>query len=156
MSNNEKDNFGGLSNKQWNWKPKDLLEYSPLFIWPFDLFKFFSWFKVTYLSISIRIIVLFLSLATWYFSMPLLERCTEFKFDWILELFVRNLFLMFLVAGSLHLYLYTYKKQGLKLKFGESKTSLAISIEGQPVLKIYSSFSPIFINLLNAKSEATR
>jgi len=142
MSKNENDNFGGFSNKQWNWKPIGLLEYSPLFVWPFNLFKFLSWFKVTYLSISIRIIVFFLSLATWYFSMPLLERCSEFKLDWILELFTRNLFLMFLVAGSLHLYFYTYKKQGLKLKFDQrdmNRNSRVFAFNNQVLDNMYYS-----------------
>ena len=40
MSNSEKNNFGGETTKQWNWKPSGLLEYSPLFVWPFNIVKF--------------------------------------------------------------------------------------------------------------------
>ena len=142
MSNSEKNNFGGVTNKQWNWKPSGLLEYSPLFVWPFNIVKFLSWFKETYLSISIRVIVLFLSLGTWYFTMPALERCVDFKYDWILEIFLRNLVLMFFVAGTLHLYFYSYKKQGLKLKFDPrdlSRNSKVFAFNNQVLDNMYYS-----------------
>ena len=117
MSLNKTDQGRNKANNKWNWQPEGLLEYSPLFVWPFNFSKFFLWFKVTYLSLSIRMIVLLLSLATWYFFMPLIDRCVEIKFGWIFEVYIRNLVMMFLIAGGLHLYFYSYKKQGLKLKF---------------------------------------
>ena len=40
-----------------------------------------------------------------------MERCREFAWDWVAEIFLRNLVLMFIVAGGLHLYLYTFNKQ---------------------------------------------
>ena len=117
MSLNQTDKRRNKTTNKWNWQPEGLLEYSPLFVWPFNIRKFFLWFKVTYLSLSIRMIVLLLSLATWYFFMPLIDRCVEIKFGWIFEVYIRNLIMMFLIAGGLHLYFYSYKKQGLKLKF---------------------------------------
>ena len=117
MSLNQTDKRRNKTTNKWNWQPEGLLEYSPLFVWPFNIRKFFLWFKVTYLSLSIRMIVLLLSLATWYFFMPLIDRCVEIKFGWIFEVYIRNLVMMFLIAGGLHLYFYSYKKQGLKLKF---------------------------------------
>ena len=142
MSNSEKNNFGGETTKQWNWKPSGLLEYSPLFVWPFNIVKFLFWFKETYLSMSIRVIVLFLSLGTWYFTMPALERCVDLKYDWILEIFLRNLVLIFFVAGTLHIYFYSYRKQGLKLKFDPrdlSRNSKVFAFNNQVLDNMYYS-----------------
>ena len=142
MTANEKTNTKNKSSKQWNWKPEGLLEYSPLFVWPFNFYNFLYWIKETYLSISIRMIVLFLSLITWFLFMPSLERCVEIKFDWLLEIFIRNLILMIVVAGSLHLYFYSYKKQGLKLKFDHrdlTKNSQVFAFNNQVLDNIYYS-----------------
>ena len=39
------------------------------------------------------------------------------KLDWMFQLWIRNILLMITVAGGLHLYLYTFKRQGKKLKY---------------------------------------
>ena len=52
-----------------------------------------------------------------YEPQPALERCIEFRADWILQMYARNLGLMLLVAGGLHLYFYTFGRQGAERKF---------------------------------------
>ena len=42
---------------------------------------------------------------------PSIERAREFRFDWILEIGLRNLVIVLVVAGGLHLLLYTFKRQ---------------------------------------------
>jgi len=54
---------------------------------------------------------------TWLYLQPSLERCVELRPDWILEMFARNLGLIVVVAGSLHLYFYTFRCQGEARKF---------------------------------------
>ena len=128
--------------KSWNWQPEGLLEYSPLFIWPFNLRKFIFWIKETYLMFSIRMIVLLLSVLTWLFFMPAIERCSEFKIEWIFEVYSRNIIMMFFIAGGLHLYFYTYKKQGLKLKFDLrdlAKKSRVFAFKNQVLDNMYYS-----------------
>ena len=44
--------------------------------------------------------------------------------DWILILYVRNMALMVAVAGTLHLYFYTFSKQGLALKYDKRPPKL--------------------------------
>lgn len=84
---------------------------SPLFRQPFDVRAIVSWLVKGWFPLSERLIILLLSLTSWFFFHPALMRCQVFQFDWIALIFVRNLALMFLVAGGLHLYLFIYRGQ---------------------------------------------
>ena len=71
-----------------------------------------KWLIGGWFPISERAIILVLAIASWTWFHPSLERCREFSADWIAEIYVRNLALMFLVAGGLHLYFYVFRLQG--------------------------------------------
>ena len=73
---------------------------SPLFAWPpspVEAFKYlfgfpgylFPW-NTIYFGIAI---------VTWLYFQPALSRCVTFQADWILEMFVRNLVLLVVIAG---------------------------------------------------------
>ena len=98
--------------KQWHYTPEVPVLVSPLFRTPLDAGAILRWFVRGWFPLSERLIILFLSIVSWFFFHPALVRCQVFQFDWIAQIFVRNLALMFLVAGGLHLYFYVYKKQG--------------------------------------------
>jgi len=76
-----------------------------------------AWLARTWFPITERVVVLGIALVTWFYLTPALARCREFAAGWIAEVYLRNLGLMIVVAGGLHLYLYTFSKQGKKLKF---------------------------------------
>ncbi|MER8401449.1 sterol desaturase family protein [Mesorhizobium sp. M1348] len=57
------------------------------------------------------------SVLTWLYLSPSLETARTFSFDWIAFVYLRNLGLMVLVAGGMHLYLYTFKMQGSRLRY---------------------------------------
>ena len=101
----------------WNWSPDKPVENSPLFDWPISLHKVRAWIAVNYFSLSIRVFVILLAFATWILVTPSLESCRELSFGWMLQVYTRNLVLIILVAGGLHLFLYTFRGQGDKLKF---------------------------------------
>ena len=98
--------------KQWNYIPELPIQVSPLFSGPFRPKAIIKWFVGGWFPISENLIILMLSIISWFFFSPALARCQVFQFDWIAQIFVRNLALMFLVAGGLHLYFYVYRKQG--------------------------------------------
>ena len=98
--------------KQWNYHPDLPIRVSPLFQRPFNAQAVLKWFVSSWFPLSERLMILLLAAISWFFFHPALIRCQVFQFDWIAEIFVRNLVLMFIVAGGLHLYFYTYKKQG--------------------------------------------
>ena len=106
-------------NSEWNYHPhpNQPIVNNPLFEWPLKPLEIFLWLRKSWLSISQHLLILGLSVFTWFYLQPALERCRTFAVDWIAQMYFRNLVIMVLVAGGLHLYFYSYKKQGKKLKF---------------------------------------
>ena len=107
------------SNSQWNYHPHpgQPIQTSPVFTWPLKPAAIFNWFAKSWLSISQYVIMVGIAALVWFYFQPALERCKEFAFDWIAQMYVRNLIIITIIAGGLHLYFYTYKKQGLVKKF---------------------------------------
>ena len=59
-----------------------------------------------------RFYLLLIALGIWFFTSPALERTASLQFDWIFQIWIRNVILITVVAGGLHLYLYTFRGQG--------------------------------------------
>ena len=102
----------GIKAAEWNWLPRLPIEYSPLFVWPPHPVLVVRWFFRTWLPLSDKVIFVLLAVVSWLFFHPALEQCEAFEFGWIAQIYIRNMGLMFLVAGGLHLYFYTFGKQG--------------------------------------------
>ncbi|MCP5083023.1 MAG: sterol desaturase family protein [Alphaproteobacteria bacterium] len=101
----------------WNHSPKLPIHIAPYFNWPPEPARVMAWLARAWFPITERAVVLAIALVTWFYLTPALERCREFAAGWIAEVYLRNLGLMIVVAGGLHLYLYTFSKQGKKLKY---------------------------------------
>jgi len=101
----------------WNWLPDKAVENSPLFAWPPQPAKIATWFKASYLTLSLRTFILTLALVSWLFLTPGPEVAKDLTPGWILALYARNLVMMVIVAGGLHLYFHTWRKQGTARKF---------------------------------------
>lgn len=71
-----------------------------------------KWLIGGWFPLSERLIILLLSVVSWLFFHPTLERCRVLAPDWIAQIYLRNLVLMLLVAGGLHLYFYVWRCQG--------------------------------------------
>ena len=56
-------------------------------------------------------------IVTWRYTQPELSRMAEFRVDWIVQNYVRNLAMLVLFAGGIHLWLYTFRGQGTSFKF---------------------------------------
>lgn len=108
----------GFRNKKGEWRPLYPVRYNPLFSWPPKPLKAVKWilsfpgFLWPWNSVYFLI-----ALATWFWLQPALSRCETFKFDWIAQMYLRNLALLWLVAGGWHLLLYTLKLQGTERKY---------------------------------------
>jgi lathosterol oxidase len=105
----------------WWWHPPLPIEDSPLFTWPprplqsvnAVLGKGFLW--------SPQMLYVGLAILTWLHFSRDLERCVEFRVGWIAELYVFNLISVIVIAGGLHLYLYTFKRQGMEQRMDPSE-----------------------------------
>lgn len=98
--------------RPWHYTPTLPLLVSPYFRWPPDVVAVLKWIFRGWFPISERLIVLLLSILSWAYFHPALERCREFAPGWIAQIYLRNLALMIIVAGGLHLYFYTWRRQG--------------------------------------------
>ncbi len=114
MSADKNKNRG---KREWHYKPVLPLQMSPLFTWPLQPLKALRWIVYSWLPISERLILVGFALVSWFYFTPELGVCETFKFRWIAEIYSRNLVLMVVVAGGLHLYFYTFSKQGRVRKY---------------------------------------
>ena len=100
------------ARRTWNYQPDLPIRVSPVFAWPPSPVKIAKWFWNSWFLISERLILVGLAFVSWHYFQPALERCVTFEFGWVAQIYLRNLGLMFAVAGGLHLYFYTFKRQG--------------------------------------------
>lgn len=77
----------------------------------------FRWMLRQWLVVTERSILVLISLCSWFFLQPPLEVTANLSLDWIGLLYLRNLLLMIAVAGGLHFYFYTRKKQRDTLRY---------------------------------------
>ena len=103
--------------KLWNYSPEEPINYNPLFDWPIKPVKIFNWMVRRWISISRFLMFILLGFAIYHYLTPSLLTMENFTLDWVLIIFLRNTALLFLIAGSLHLYLHVYKIQGDRFKF---------------------------------------
>lgn len=106
----------------FSWHPELPISNSPLFDRPFrplsaanfHLGRGFLWSATNLLYVAMAI-------ATWLFFGPRLERCVEFEAGWIAQIYAINLVSTILLAGGLHLYFYTFKRQGMERRIDPSE-----------------------------------
>ena len=107
---------GTAGGSPWLWHPD--LPHSPLFAWPprpleaaiHVLGRSFLW------SPTVMLYVL-LSVLTWWSFGPDLARCVEFEIGWIVQIYAIYMASVVLTAGGLHLYFYTFRRQGDERRF---------------------------------------
>lgn len=103
--------------KGWNHMPDTPLSVSPLFQWPPRPMAILYWFWNAWFLISERLILIGVAFISVIWFQPPLEETRTLALGWIAELYIRNFILMVAVAGGLHLYFYTFTRQGQRLKY---------------------------------------
>jgi sterol desaturase/sphingolipid hydroxylase (fatty acid hydroxylase superfamily) len=103
--------------RQWHHRPPVPIEVSPVFVWPPDPVKIFRWIAARWFAIAENSILVILATVSWFWFQPSLEETKTLAFGWIAGMYVRNFLLIMIVAGGLHLYFFTYRRQGKTLKY---------------------------------------
>lgn len=119
---------------EWNHHPRLPIETAPYFNWPPQPARIVKWLARLWLPLTERGMIAALSIVTWAYFTPALERCRTFAVDWVVEILARNFMLMLVIAGGLHLYLYTFSRQGKTLKFdhrGLAESNRSFSFNNQ-------------------------
>lgn len=103
--------------KGWNHAPQVPLQVSPFFIWPLQPVAMVRWVWNSWFLISEKLILVGIAFLSFYYFQPPLEETKTLAFGWIAEIYIRNILLMAVVAGGLHLYFYRFTAQGKKLRY---------------------------------------
>ena len=101
----------------WNHLPELPLRVSPLFTWPPNPIEAARWLWNSWFLISERLIIAGIAFVSYFWFQPPLEQTRTLAFNWIAQIYLRNFLLLLIVAGVLHLWFYTFSKQGDKLKY---------------------------------------
>ncbi|MEM6669879.1 MAG: sterol desaturase family protein [Pseudomonadota bacterium] len=104
-------------NREWNYHPGLPIQTSPIFAWPPRPLAGLRWLASYWFAISSVVIEFFLAWGVYALLQPDPEQMKTLALGWAAQIWLRNLALLFLVAGGLHLYLYRLKAQGKALKF---------------------------------------
>ena len=104
-------------SREWHWHPALPTPTSPVFTWPPKPLAAFKWLANYWLAVSMIVFEVATACLIWYVLQPAPEHTANFAFDWIALMYLRNLVLIFIVAGGLHLYFYTFRCQGNLRRF---------------------------------------
>ena len=104
-------------SKEWHWHPDIPISVSGVFTWPVNPLKMVSWLARSWLTLSTTTIWLGLAFAVWAWATPPVEQMRTLAWDWVAFVYVRNLIIMTVVAGGLHLYFYTLRAQGRRKQY---------------------------------------
>lgn len=108
----------GKRDKRGEWTPNPLPEPGPLFQWPLRPKKIAKYlFAPESFLWPFNLFYALLAIGAWYFFTPGLDRTATFAAGWIAEIYLKNVVLLVLIAGGLHLRLYISKGQGTKFKY---------------------------------------
>ncbi len=116
MNKTENGDAAGESQRRtWNHMTPVLLP--ALFEWPPRPVAALDSLIRRWVSISRSLLFLILALIAYNYFLPDVTTLTRLSPEWILPIWLRNLALMGVVAGGLHVYLYTFRAQASRLKY---------------------------------------
>ena len=113
MSNNPKTS----EKKAWKHTPALPIPNSPLFDWPPRPTAALKWVSNRWINITASTLFLVVAILVYHFGHPAPETLSVLAPGWIFQIWIRNLILLVIFAGGLHLWLFTFSIQGAKLKF---------------------------------------
>ena len=108
----------GVRDAKGEWQPANLPQPSPMWDRPVRtkviLKAIFGHDGILWPK---NLVYMAIAVVAWLFLTPSLERTATFQVGWIAEIYLRNVALLVLIAGGLHLRLYIKRAQGKKFKY---------------------------------------
>ncbi len=102
---------------QFHYTPEVPVKLNPLFDWPPNLIEYAKWLVNSWLKFSGYLLCVLLAAIAYFAFHPSQAAMTSLSLGWIAQIWLRNLVIVFSVAGLLHLYFCMLKKQGRELKY---------------------------------------
>jgi sterol desaturase/sphingolipid hydroxylase (fatty acid hydroxylase superfamily) len=113
MMNSEKQN----DKKIWNYNPSLPISNSPVFEIPWVPRSVIKRLTFRWIKLTPALIFLLLAVGVYQFLVIDVSKMATLSFTWIGEILLRNLIIFILFAGSMHVYLFSFSKQGQLFKF---------------------------------------
>ena len=95
----------------WVWHPELPINADPVLVWPPQPFSILKFYFGKGFLFSQNLAYILLAILSWFYLAPSMDRWSTFALDWILELYLLNMTCTVLLAGSLHLYFHTFRRQ---------------------------------------------
>ena len=96
----------------WNFTPALPLQLAPYWDWPLRPLASLGYLLKSWNPVGTRLMFLALAVIVWSFFTPEISRAQTLQFDWVFEVWLRNVILLTCVAGGLHLLLWRFATQG--------------------------------------------
>ena len=116
-TSSQRHSESSTSDSTWAWHPSLPVEFGPVFIWPPQPLKTARYLLGGGYLVSQNLIYFAVAMVSWFYLLPPIEDCKTFSFDWIAQLLILNLAVVVIVAGGLHFYFYTFKREGDKRRY---------------------------------------
>ena len=108
----------GVRDDEGNWRPPKPLEIPAPFHWPPRPVGTLKWlFGYPGYLWPWNTVFFAFAFVAWFFFTPSLASMQTFEIGWIAQIFGRNLAIAVLFYGSLHLWFYVFKTQGIEQKY---------------------------------------
>ena len=107
----------GAGRAAWNFTPELPLRTAPFLHWPPRPAAIARHLVRSWLPLRPRLFMLAVSFAVWAWLMPSPERTQRLEPGWVFEVWLRNMALVTVVAGGVHLWLYVMGRQGDGLRY---------------------------------------
>ena len=108
----------GIRDSRGEWQPAERPETAPLWAWPPRPLEALKWvFGYPGYLWPWNAFFCLIAVAVWAYLTPELSRMAEFRVEWIAQIYLRNVGLLVLFVGGLHIRLYTFRGQGSDYKF---------------------------------------
>ena len=121
MSDTSVDEHGQTRDRRGEWRSGRPVYLEPLLDFPTTPKRIFAWlfgvpgFFLPWFAVYMAIVAI-----SYFFFTPDIIRMQTFQPGWILEITARNIVLIFICTGGLHLWLVRWKKQGRLKKYNGS------------------------------------
>lgn len=104
-------------SKHWHWHPDLPIPVSPIMSWPPRPLATLRWIASYWLVISAVTLEFACAWLIFAFLQPDLATMKTLEWGWMVQLWGRNMLLLLVVAGSLHLWFYRFQGQQKQRKF---------------------------------------
>ena len=97
--------------KVWNYTPDLPLKLAPYWDWPIRPLASLRYLLRSWNPVAQRALFLLAAIAVWTWWTPSLDEASTLAFGWIFDIWLRNLIILLVVAGGLHLALWKFRTQ---------------------------------------------